>query len=195
MADEIEIREAPEVRLIALELIRDFHPHLAEASIRYLRSTQDKTYKGKVVAAEMRSFNKLQRYLASGTAGEIEEGEEYYLMVYEGFGLYDATQRRAAIDHELCHLYVKSIDEVTGEEKLGWRDHDVQEFSDVIERHGLWNQDVREFAAKARQLSLDGLMRTSTDVARTMRDELAAEGLTATFSAPGRELVTLGAER
>ena len=51
--------------------------------------------------------------------------------------------RDALVDHELCHCGVE-VDE-KGEVKLVLRNHDVQEFSEIVRRYGPWNPDVQEF--------------------------------------------------
>ena len=59
--------------------------------------------------------------------------------------LSDAT-RRALLDHELTHCAAQ-VDGDTGEIK-GWeiRKHDVEEFAEIIERHGLWTSGLEEIA-------------------------------------------------
>lgn len=49
-------------------------------------------------------------------------------------------QKRALIDHELCHCLWDV------EKGLYMRTHDVEEFSEIIKRHGLWQPDVQLFA-------------------------------------------------
>lgn len=63
-------------------------------------------------------------------------------------------ERLAALDHELCHCAPKLDENGTF---VGWqiRKHDVEEFAEIIERHGLWKRDVQDFArATCRQLGL-----------------------------------------
>lgn len=57
--------------------------------------------------------------------------------------------RRALIDHELSHCNADVDD--NGEVKWVVRGHDVEEFASIIERHGLWRQELEEF---------DGAMRS-----------------------------------
>lgn len=70
------------------------------------------------------------------------------------------TQRRAVLDHELCHAAVKlgddglpAIDE-RGRVTYRIRKHDLEEFSTIAERYGCWKRDIEAFAkslASARQ--------------------------------------------
>jgi hypothetical protein len=66
-------------------------------------------------------------------------------------------QRRALLDHELCHATVKEGKD--GEPARDERDrviyrmrkHDVEEFSQIVERHGLYKRDLESFAAALRR--------------------------------------------
>ncbi len=55
-------------------------------------------------------------------------------------------EREAVMDHELAHC---------GRDSRGWyiKEHDVQEFKEILERHGFYLADLREFA-KAVQMHL-----------------------------------------
>jgi hypothetical protein len=55
-----------------------------------------------------------------------------------------AEQRVALVDHELCHCAGRN-------EKGAWtmRHHDVEEFTAIVGRHGLWTPDLQAFAVPA----------------------------------------------
>jgi Putative phage metallopeptidase len=90
-------------------------------------------------------------------------------------------------NHELCHFTRKSftdIDPKTGQwiEKYApadkadsWsiREHDVEEFSDVIKRHGLWDTGIEKFAVAVReadyQMTLDDIEREEGRVLRAVK--------------------------
>ena len=63
------------------------------------------------------------------------------------------AQRKALLDHELCHATVK-LDE-DGEpardalDRIVYRTrkHDVEEFSEIVARHGIWKRDLERLAA------------------------------------------------
>lgn len=62
------------------------------------------------------------------------------------------TQRRAVLDHELCHASVKlddqgapEIDE-RGRVTYRIRKHDLEEFASIAERYGCWKRDIEAFA-------------------------------------------------
>lgn len=62
----------------------------------------------------------------------------------------DDKQKLALVDHELCHLY-EDLD--SGE--LKYRGHDMEEFAEIIQRHGLWNEGVERFMDQAKQMAFD----------------------------------------
>jgi len=72
-------------------------------------------------------------------------------------------QRAALIDHELTHATIRldkndepMVDE-RGRNVFRTRKHDVEEFSEIISRHGIWKKDLIEFAKRlkrSRQFSL-----------------------------------------
>lgn len=57
----------------------------------------------------------------------------------EWLGL-DPDQKRALVDHELCHC------EYNEEMEPTMRGHDVEEFIEIIERHGFWKPQLRQMA-------------------------------------------------
>ena len=75
----------------------------------------------------------------------------------EFWDAFDDDKRLALMDHELCHAAV-SIDDTTGDPKEDerghtvWRSrkHDIEEFRDVVTRHGCYKSDLEEFAKAIR---------------------------------------------
>ena len=71
-------------------------------------------------------------------------------MIEVGRNLWDGMtpqQRRALVDHELCHLSVEQDDDGSWVGRT--RGHDVEEFVSIIDRHGLWKADVAALASSA----------------------------------------------
>lgn len=64
------------------------------------------------------------------------------------FQLLAPLQREALIDHELCHC---QWDMDTG---ASIRPHDVEEFTEILERYGYWWPRAAEFAVVAQQAQL-----------------------------------------
>jgi hypothetical protein len=62
-------------------------------------------------------------------------------------------KKKALIDHELCHA-APAMDKKTGAQKedergrLQWRirKHDIEEFEEIVKRHGTYKKDLERFA-------------------------------------------------
>lgn len=67
--------------------------------------------------------------------------------------LLEPQQQEALLDHELSHC-VPKLDE--DGERVDWemRHHDLEEFTEIVARHGLWKEDVEAFAEAVKQLRL-----------------------------------------
>lgn len=51
-------------------------------------------------------------------------------------------QKRALVNHELCHCG-------RGESEWTIKGHDLEEFRQIIERHGFWHKEAQRFAESA----------------------------------------------
>lgn len=161
---DVSFELSEEVRRIAERLIDEYHPHLVDAKDKigyYLRyGNSDWAGKCKKCSAFEREMTK----------------KIFIIFIREkGWDSLDLGQKEALVDHELCHIGRKSdvyYDE--GEKKFVnlWLDaddpenwylieHDIEEFADVVKRHGLYDKGIEHFAAAVRdadhQLSLDDL--------------------------------------
>lgn len=122
---------APSVIKTAEGLIESYHPVLKSARIAFVfRSEAQKQGERYILGQCTKVPAKFQPYLEFDYIIWLSEQD------YMGM---DSRQREALIDHELCHCKF-SI------ESLSWgiRPHDIQEFSAVIERYGIWSPDVRK---------------------------------------------------
>lgn len=156
--------KAYEVQVIAEQLIKMHHPHLLDAMdeelIGYFFRDGNADWAGK--AKKCTAF---ERYVT---------GKLLFVFINsDSWGAMKPDQRKALVDHELCHFTRNSFKEYDTEKKewiityedahdpknWGIRDHDVEEFSEVINRHGLWETGIEKFAAAVRdadyQMSID----------------------------------------
>lgn len=67
------------------------------------------------------------------------------------------AQRRALLDHELCHATIRldregepALDE-RGRKVYRLRKHDIEEFSEIVARHGCYKRDLEHFAVALNQ--------------------------------------------
>ena len=124
--------ECPETVFEACRaLIEQFHKHLVEARIRYIWNMSDSMEQGgrKVGATAEKLTGKLKLFADADFIVTIHNG------TWEAM---DEKARCALLDHELCHC---------GPKKDGvwsFKSHDLEEFRDVVLRHGLWDQSLVE---------------------------------------------------
>jgi hypothetical protein len=100
---------------------------------------------GHLILGRMRKASELDRQLT---------GFDLVLLLNrEKWDVLEPAQRLALVDHELCHAdqnIDKNGEPVTdghGHETFRTRKHDIEEFSGVVRRHGIWIDDLKAFAA------------------------------------------------
>lgn len=164
--DEIrpdEYAVAEEAAAIGAELVDTIedHAHLTDARIAYLFRDEEILRSGRVVYASchlgdfsgssaLRTWGRFIRWAVIRLAGF---DPDFVILIDRN--LWDGLsepERRALIDHELCHA-AQQIDPETGmamftkfgEPKWRIRPHDVEEFHAIVQRHGPWNADLAAF--------------------------------------------------
>ena len=130
-----EYVENNEVEQIAEELI----PHMEwrdTPEIKFLMLVADKSiYAGKCSKATGK-----WKYLTD---------KDFIIEVWDGFWkTADTKAKEALVYHELKHIDFLE-DEETGEIVWKLRRHDVEEFHDVVEKYGYWNEALKEFFARS----------------------------------------------
>ena len=132
-----------QAELTARHIIEKHHPRLAGAKIAYLFKVKPEAPKPK----RIRDGKKLTWAKASLVGPEyrslMEQGYAFIIefdqQVWDWLTL---EQQEALVDHELCHC---------GNDADGFymRAHDLEEFRCIVQRHGFWKDDVKEFAEAA----------------------------------------------
>lgn len=141
---------APDVAKMADRLIGDHHLHLAGQPIVYVFRDPAARSRGKIVMGKARRVTGLNAFLVSLAAGGGRLDDDLGGEVDHTFFVMEIARpiwddapieaRRALVDHELCHF---GVDDETG--ALTIRGHDLEEFNAVVERHGVWREDVAAF--------------------------------------------------
>jgi hypothetical protein len=131
----------PFIEHLAAELIAKHHPRLANARIAYLMN----------MTATPAKRPRLGKKRKLGSAAMVPEkynslttGFDFIIEIKQDlWSRMDLETQEALLDHELEHC--------------GWdedgpyiRNHDVTEFRSIIERHGFWQNDLREFYVTSR---------------------------------------------
>lgn len=148
LIDPGKANNPPEPWKYLRECVEAHHPHLAEAKFalawqRGMKADKDDN----LTLGRCRKASDLSR--------ELAEYDFIILLNEEAWQELYPDQRKALIDHELTHAQV-TLDE-DGEVKLDergrpvWRirRHDIEEFKEIIERHGLYKSDLEAFVKAA----------------------------------------------
>ncbi len=166
-----ELTPAPEVQAIARELIPQYHKHLTQAVIAYVFTNQTRHKHGAIVLGTAQKLGVLDRYLSTVTPNALPAAIapiDFVIIIGQTeWQELTAAQRKALVDHELCHC-TRADDDEEGVPKWGIRAHSVEAFTEEVQRHGLWKPDVLEFGQVIRQLELPSVASTATvEYART----------------------------
>lgn len=140
--------EGRKVYAVLDRLIERYHEHLTNARIAVAWNlTWQPDVDGRCVLGKAKKATDLDR--------ELAPYDLVIMLRQEWYSKPEVTdaQREALIDHELEHCEVMRDD--NGEPKRDTKDrvvyrirkHDLEEFSDVVRRHGLWKRDIEDFAA------------------------------------------------
>jgi hypothetical protein len=118
-----------EVLDIAKEIIKDHRPDLEECMIGFVFRDEAAVSRGKIILATTRKAPaNIKPYLS-------EEINMLIIVAKDQWDLLSTEQRRALIDHELCHIIYSGRD-------WALQGHDFEEFKVIIDRYGLWNYDL-----------------------------------------------------
>lgn len=151
---------APEAARIAKELIGKHHTRLADIRVEFVFREKAAKSRGRVVLAKARKVTGLGAFMARPITSNIEdlEGDEFFVieLAEDQWQEMSPKKRKALVDQELCHLGVE-YNEDKEEWYLSLRSPDVSTFTEIIERHGLWEDELVKFAEAAKtQLDLFG---------------------------------------
>lgn len=126
---------------MAQELIDEFHPWLKNARIGFMWRKEAPSSNSRTILGKARKVSDEQKVFL-----------DYDFVIWiakDKFDQFELAQRRALVDHELCHC--------------GWSDgecyirkHDVEEFNIVIQRHGFWQDGLKPIQLLAIQPQLPG---------------------------------------
>jgi phosphoketolase len=152
MADKLSFEIAEEAKIIATELIQKHHLHLVDEDVPLVCVFRSKGGTGKAFYARARQVKGglvgflAQQFIKSNEKyRDSEEEIETFHIIEIVKPLWEHLtyeQKTALIDHELMHF--------GPEGKM--RRHDLEEFRDVVERHGFYLPDVKDFAESIKKV-------------------------------------------
>ena len=135
-----------DVLKMADKIREENHPGIADARIAFVFVPKGAVRGGKKRIGVAQKLSAVSHML-SGYDFVIRLSKDVWEALKE-------PERLAALDHELCHCAPKEDENGMW---TGWeiRHHDVEEFAEIIERHGLWKPDVQDVARSiCKQLGL-----------------------------------------
>lgn len=151
---KVTYRPAPEVKEIAEDLIPKYHQHLIDFDVKleYVFVSKAPKTKGKEVWGTCRKVSSMNAFLANQ-----QEGSDPFFVITISEPVWEVLppdSRVALVDHELCHAWAEANqnEDDDGEDdpyKLSIRPHDLEEFSCIVRRHGLWREDIADFVSQA----------------------------------------------
>jgi hypothetical protein len=146
-----------EILALATELVETFHPDLQNARIAFVQRSDAPVSNGRITYGK-----------ACKIADQLKVHFPYDFLIWiskRAVKDLEPLQIRALLDHELYHCTMKQ-----GQPAM--RPHDIEEFTIVIDRYGLWNtclQNARETFDKAVQLNLLQVEKVGKPILETMQ--------------------------
>jgi len=141
------IGDLESVAEIAKKLIAKHHPELISANIVYLCRNKAAKSAGRLVPGHVKKASPTDAHISRSYFSENDEdNQEANLIItiaLEVWNNLQAGQRVALVDHLLTRC-VGTEDEKSGEMRYSIRPPQVQEFPEVAERHGRWNDELSE---------------------------------------------------
>ena len=150
--------EAASVESIAQGLIPNYHASLATARIQYCFSSDCWTKNGREQWGKVQKLSGLNEYLI--------EKDFIVMVAMEKWNDLTEAQRTALVDHLLSGCLGEE-DEDTGEYKWKVLDPEVQEYTDVLFRHGAWHEGLLDFVRQAKKVNIEDIVEEETDVELT----------------------------
>lgn len=144
---------AESVQAVAQSLMATYHPELATARITYLFIDRVPKQGGREL------FGKA--VLVSGRWRNITELDFCIEVSLPKWQELSDDQRNALVDH-LLERCSGEEDEEDGSYKWKLRSPDVQEFSSILRRHGIWNETLTGFVQVAQSLNIADIVREET---------------------------------
>jgi hypothetical protein len=148
-----EYSSAESVQAVAQSLMATYHPELATARIAYLFIDRVPKKGGRELLGKAAKVSGRWKMLT-----ELDFCIEVAAPKWQ-----DLTddQKTALVDH-LLERCSGEEDEEDGSYNWTLREPDVQEFSTILQRHGIWNESLTGFVQVAQSLNIAEIVREET---------------------------------
>jgi predicted metallopeptidase len=134
----LEFRAATDLQPIIDRIIELFYPLVQGATVRAVYRSS-KFPDSPFTVARIEKITGLRAWLYSRAPGE-QEGWFLIQIVLPNWDAFEARGHVAILDHEICHIHYS--DET---DTLGLRPHTVEEFPEIVERHGAYEPGLERF--------------------------------------------------
>ena len=132
---------------MAEEVINNYHDRLLDLNILFMFRSEPAVSNGRITYAKCQKVSPQMRTL-------LNNADFIIWISKDDWDKNPDKWRMALLDHELTHCGVYEDD------KLYIRPHDIEEFNDIIERHGVWTRDIlktKETFKRMEQKALPGI--------------------------------------
>jgi hypothetical protein len=152
-------RDAPEVEEMAGPIIAHHHPEIAGYPIRFVfRSPARKRHNRTVLGTAEIVRGRFAWFVMTDDESRKDGQEQGPAMFWveiasDEWETLNERQRRALVDHELCHCTEEENED--GEMVMAMRAHDVEEFNAIVKRYGLWKEDLWEFGLTVAEVGME----------------------------------------
>lgn len=127
------------------QMRKENHSHIADAKIALAWRHRMKSDKDGIMKLGQCMKN-------SGVHRETANFDFYILLNKMAWDAFTKEQKLALLDHELCHIMPSEdkngehMKDDLGRYQFRTRRHDIEEFQDIVRRHGLYKKDLERFA-------------------------------------------------
>lgn len=140
---------APDAEQIGRQLVAKHHTHLVNERIEYVFRSEAAKSGGRVVWGKARKVSGLNAWLANPERDQLEEDEEadaFFVieLAHDVWTGLSGKQKVTLVVHELSHCTIRFNN--NGDASLTVAAHDLEEFEDVVRRHGFYRSDLKHFA-------------------------------------------------
>lgn len=144
---EQQFQIAHEAALIGGDLVADFHAHLSQTRIEYVFLWKTPERNRKEIWGRARKVSGLTAWFASDDREDAPLPDAFFVieLSYQVWRQLEHKQKIALIDHELSHCAINE------KFKPCLRGHDCEEFNQIVRRHGLWAEDVKNLLEAAKE--------------------------------------------
>lgn len=145
---ERDSEEGAPVYEMLRELVEEYHDHLTSNRIAVMwRFGWKADPDGRIQLGACKKASDIDR--------ELRKNLDFVILLSWDFwsaAQVSDEQRKALLDHELMHAAEALDDDMEpkvdsrGRKVFRIRKHDVEEFTDIVRRHGIWKSDLEAFA-------------------------------------------------